>query len=167
MKRNFKFMVSLIYFRNQSINLLCLISTLSLLTGCSNVRTEKSQPSSIGSDRSISVSKDFVREISKADYVVVTNTFGSTRYSGFSQTISGKKMKQIIDAIKTAKGDPYQPSASVWDWQLQFFHRKQLLGVANFQSLSIFIDTEYLDESGVLESLYDEMLQNAKIYDQR
>jgi hypothetical protein len=104
---------------------------------------------------------NFVHQIAKTDHIVVTNRINSP-YTGFSFTISGRRMKEVIHTVSLAQGCGYQHSASVFDWQLQFFQLTNLLGAANFQGSAFIIgmrDMEYFDESGVLDKLYNEILE--------
>ena len=108
---------------------------------------------------------NFIHQIDFADHVVVTNTFGWTRqYEGFSLTISGHKMKSLVRALSALKNHrlpdvSYPPSASICDWQLQFYQGSNCLTTANFQDYVIRCDGgEYNDNSGILDKVYSEIM---------
>ena len=94
-------------------------------------------------------------QITNADRIVLTNSLDE--YPGFSDSISGDRMRRIMNAVSSAKR-MNAPSDSAWEWQLQFYKGTNFLASVNFEGSSFVIGTEeYSEESGVLDNLYDEV----------
>ena len=99
-----------------------------------------------------------------ADRIVVTNIItelcpgAKSPYPGFSMTITGDQAKKIIHAIFLVRNNNFggPMTASVWDWQLQFYLGTKLLDTARFQGSAVLYGhgAEYIDRTGTLDELY-------------
>jgi hypothetical protein len=142
-----------------------LIIIATMLSGCKHETGMRNQPAASAPNQSFWTPADFLKQIAPADHIVITNRLAGQlpQYQGFSVTISGRKMKNIVHALSLLKTYPNDPgSSSIWDWQLQFYQGTNHLGTANFQGSAIVIDREYNDQTGVLDKLYREIMERTR-----
>jgi hypothetical protein len=94
--------------------------------------------------------------IANADHIIVTNR-SVPRYRGFSISISGPRVGQIVRAVSSATRNQAETN-SEWDWEIQFFKGTNRLAVVNFQgSMFLAENGEYHDGSGELKKLESEI----------
>ena len=110
--------------------------------------------------------RHFIDEISSADHIVATNGFvmihGSMEFTNFSRTISGRRAKEIIDAISKLR-EPYDEdvgiisSATFYTWHLQFYRGSEFLDSAGLSGSLIECGVGEFHTSPVLKKLYKEL----------
>jgi hypothetical protein len=132
----------------------CILATLS---GC-NRRTDTSVPLP-------NTLADLAHQIADADNIIITNRFADTNspFLGVSLSLSGQQVSRIVRAISSARRLEIG-TWSVWDWELQFYKATNRLATVDFQEYSFLVKKgEYMDETGVLEKLYREMLERSSL----
>jgi hypothetical protein len=103
-----------------------------------------------------------VGQIAPADRIVVKSLFASfqqpPKFASFSMTITGGEVQRIIHEISTLRepdyGGPGVASDCLYDWQLQFYQRTELLGVADLADCLIRCDGVEYHMSGTLKRFY-------------
>ncbi len=126
-----------------------LIVAVVLAAGCS-------QPS----PKHAAAPNDFAPRIAGADRVVLTNRLAglNRRYLGFSYAVSGRAAADIVEAVSVAPGHSPPFIDLLYDWDLQFWKgTNHLASVEYAGNVFRFDDREYVDKSGVLDSLSFEL----------
>lgn len=154
------------------MRILVLILLVAALSGCSARRREQAPPVAVVTPATLK------ERIADADRIIVTNRFAddNKRYRGFSMTVSGAEVKRVIKAILAAERLDVG-TLSIWDWDFKFYREHNYLGSIYSQG-SVFLlgqdrpnmvltslgdgavgHDEYVDGSGVLKSIYDDLLR--------
>ena len=103
---------------------------------------------------------NLIRQIQFADILVVTNPVGPPYEKGFSLKISGQQLKNIINAVSSARVPRLSPPTNAaCDWELRFYRGTNFLDVARFQENVLRYDRDYIDQTGVLNKLYMSILK--------
>jgi hypothetical protein len=94
------------------------------------------------------------QQIASADRIVCTNFIRSEGDPKIGLTLSGKRAKQVVRAISSAKRLQVGTD-SIWDWQLLFYTGTKTVAEVRFQG-DVFLaeNGEFMDETGELEKLY-------------
>lgn len=144
------------------MRVLALILATALLSACKHPIT--APVTAVGPQANL------LRCIADADRVVITNRFAESSRPelNFTVCVSGRRVDTIIRAV--AYGQPLVGIGThcIYDRQVQFFKGTNCLGQVNFQG-SFFWDgkTEYADNTGVMEKLYDKMVNRARLRELR
>jgi hypothetical protein len=104
--------------------------------------------------------------IAVSDRIVATNW--ATGYPGFSISISGDQVKQIVKAVSTATRYANQEHPdSEWDWQLHFYAGTNFLSAICIARDTFLADGVYRDDAGVLGRVYHDSVNReyvARVY---
>jgi hypothetical protein len=96
--------------------------------------------------------------IAGADRVIATNWFRASRgYPGHSLSFSGSKATKIVQAVSTSRAFTGVETWSMFDWELQFYKGTNRLDAIHFQGGSFKTDSEYFDQTGVLDGIYQKL----------
>ena len=125
-----------------------LLGAVTMLSGC--------LPHGRARNRSSPPPASLVERIRDADRIVATNRFGPN----FSLSISGQQVNRIIRAVSSARRSA--PTDSVFDCDLLFYRDTNPLAKIRFQGAHfIFESDEYYNDTGVLDTLYRDLLKRS------
>ena len=142
------------------MRLLLLIVFVTAVSGCRHpANTSQRLPSPPSDFLAYRTPTNLADQIMGADHIVVTNV------DTFSITISGGRAKEIVQAVSLGRRYKYGVDPAVlWDCELQFYNPTSRLASVSFEGGAFSGDGAeiYVDEMGVLDKLYREIINQSR-----
>ena len=101
---------------------------------------------------------NFISHIATTDRIVATYLFIPERHKPRATvfTITGPTLTNVLHALSLLRSLPgnHGMSGTMHEWQLQFYNKTNCLETACFQGDCVLCPGEYVDNTGIMNSLY-------------
>lgn len=107
---------------------------------------------------------NLIQRIRLGDNILITNVMEAGHYGNFSMHLAGPDARDICTAVSGVWTYTNAPNSSATcAWELRFYRGTNYLETARFQEYVLRYDSrDYREDTGVLEKLYDNILQRAE-----